>query len=325
MKHSPAPALFLLPVLLVPILAVSVLVAQDAPPGRAEAKAEPLPEDWCRNLPRPGYKQLDRVPVDNNWFEVYRIRPGVFAIYEPHQYEEVISYLILGSRRALLFDTGMGMADIEPVVHELTRLPITLLNSHTHFDHIGNNWRFGDVLGVDTPFTRQNLSGATHEQLQDAVVPKRFCGAVPPGFQPEKYAIQRFHISRFVKDGDIVDLGGRELEVLQTPGHAPDALCLLDRKNKLLFTGDTFYAGPIFLYVPETSISDYRKSIKRLAALVPLLDLLLPSHNFPAERPEMLTRLAHAMQEVQSGRAKFTVQDGRREYAFDGFSILTAQ
>ena len=302
-----------------------MLTAQDTAPARAEGKSEPLPADWCRDLPRPGYRQLDRVPVDSNWFEVYRIRPGVFAIYEPHQYEEVISYLILGSRRALLFDTGLGIGDIEPVVYELTRLPITVLNSHTHFDHIGDNWRFVDVLGVDTAFTRENLRGATHEQLQDAVVPERFCGALPPGFRPEKYVIRRFTIAQFVKDGDIIDLGDRQLEILQTPGHTPDALCLLDRKNKLLFTGDTFYAGPIFLYVPETSVPDYQKSIKRLAAMVPQLDLLLPSHNFPAERPEMLTRLADAMQQVQAGKAKFTVQDGRREYKFDGFSILTAQ
>ncbi len=74
----------------------------------------PIP-DWCRALPRPEYKTLERVPVSDAWFEVYKIVPDVFAIYEPHQAEETIGYLIVGEKRALLFDTGMGISDIKKV------------------------------------------------------------------------------------------------------------------------------------------------------------------------------------------------------------------
>jgi len=56
--------------------------------------------DWCRPLPRPEYKSIERVPVSDPWFEVYKPAPNVFAIYEPHQAEEVISYLIVGEKRA---------------------------------------------------------------------------------------------------------------------------------------------------------------------------------------------------------------------------------
>jgi len=310
------------------ICAVMLLLSGFTPaqsmPARAEARGEPLRPEWCKALPRPGYKSLERVTVKSNWFEVYRIRPGVFAIYEPHQYEEVISYLIVGSRRALLFDTGLGIADIKPVVAYLTNLPVTVLNSHSHFDHIGDDWEFSDVWGLDMPFTRTNQAGASHAALSDVVVPERFCGPLPDGFKPENYAIPPFKISHFVKDGDVMDLGGRQLEIVLTPGHTPDALCLLDRKNRLLFTGDTFYAGPIFLYVPETSVDDYQHSVERLAKLEPQLELLLPSHNFPAEKPEMLTRLAGAFEQVRSGKAKFRMDGDRREYQFDGFRILTA-
>ena len=89
------------------LFVVSRLLAQLPP--RAEARNEPLKPSWCRTLPRAGYRNLERVPLDSNWYEVYRIRAGVFAIYEPHQYEEVISYLIVGSKKALLFDTGLGI------------------------------------------------------------------------------------------------------------------------------------------------------------------------------------------------------------------------
>ena len=63
---------------------------------------------WCQKLPRPEYSKLHRIPVADTWFEVYKVAPDVFAIYEPHQFEETISYLILGRERAVLFDTGMG-------------------------------------------------------------------------------------------------------------------------------------------------------------------------------------------------------------------------
>src|ERR1700674_2872144 len=95
---------------------------------------------WCKGLPRPAYSKLERVPTVDSWFEVYKIRPGVFAIYEPHQLEEVISYLIVGGDRALLFDTGMGVSNIQAVVAGLTKLPVSVLNSHTHNDHVSDNW-----------------------------------------------------------------------------------------------------------------------------------------------------------------------------------------
>src|ERR1700751_5768667 len=82
-----------------------------------------IPE-WCRPLPRPEYKNFERVPVKDAWFEVYRVAPGVFAIYEPHQSEETISYLIAGEHGGLLFDTGMGIGDLRKVVAQLTPWPV---------------------------------------------------------------------------------------------------------------------------------------------------------------------------------------------------------
>src|SRR5260370_22521477 len=76
--------------------------------------------EWCKNLPRPEYKTLQRVLPDETWFEIYKVAPGVFAIYEPHQAEETISYLITGTKQALLFDTGMGIGNIKAVVARLT-------------------------------------------------------------------------------------------------------------------------------------------------------------------------------------------------------------
>jgi len=73
----------------------------------------PIP-DWCRALPRPEYRTIERFSIRDPWFEVYKPAQGVFAIYGPHQAEETISYLVVGEK-ALLFDTGMGISDLKKV------------------------------------------------------------------------------------------------------------------------------------------------------------------------------------------------------------------
>jgi glyoxylase-like metal-dependent hydrolase (beta-lactamase superfamily II) len=283
---------------------------------------EPLRPEWCQQLPRPEYKSLKRVNPNENWFEVYEIRDGVYAIYEPHQFEEVISYLIVGNRRALLFDTGMGIGKISDAVRHLTHLPVTVLNSHTHFDHVGGNAEFADILGRDTPFTHNNEKGQSNEYSKDALAPERICGQLPAGMNDRVFSVRPFHISSFVHDNQEIDLGGRTLTVLFTPGHTPDEVSLFDRDNALLFTGDTFYPGPIYLFTPETDFAAYKQSVARLVALMPQVKTLLPGHNVPVADPANLTRLSDAVRQVESGNVKPVVSEGHREYKFQGFSLV---
>jgi len=288
------------------------------------SSAPPQKPEWCQRLPRPAYRTLKRIAVQDPWFEVYRISPGVFAIYEPHQSAEVISYLVLGTTRAVLFDTGMGISNIRDVVEGLTRLPVSVLNSHTHDDHVGDNWRFTDIYGMDTEFTRANAKGS-REDAQAEIASGEVCGDLPPGFIPAEYVTKPFHISRWIHDHDKIDLGGRILEVIATPGHTPDSIALMDEKNGLLFTGDTFYPGPIFLYRPETDLDAYVASVKKLASLAPRLQLLLPAHNVPVAEPVSLPRVVEAMEQVRSGELKAVPKNGKQEYRFPGFSFLMSK
>jgi glyoxylase-like metal-dependent hydrolase (beta-lactamase superfamily II) len=278
--------------------------------------------DWCRPLPRPEYKRLERVPVSDPWFEVYKPAAGVFAIYEPHQAEEVISYLITGEKRALLFDTGMGISDIKKVTAELTQLPIIVLNSHTHDDHVGGNWQFDAIYGMDTDFTRNNASGS-REDAQAEIAPDQICGRLPKGFDARAYATRPWKITAYVHDGDHLDLGGRTLELIATPGHTPDAVSLFDRANGFLFTGDTYYPAPIWLFRPETDLDAYASSIRRLAALAPQIRLVLGAHNIPVASPTILPRLVAAFDLVRSGKGPVSqASRGRVIYQVDGISFL---
>jgi len=306
-------------------IAVSLFVVTIAAPGvRGQTNNSSLSPDWCRELPRAQYAKLERVASVDPWFEVYRVAPGVFAIYEPHQFEEVISFLIAGEKRAVLFDTGLGIGDIKPVVAGLTASPIVVLNSHTHNDHVGDNWEFSEIYGMDTEFTRMDSKGSTVD-AQAELTPDSICAQLPAGFDAKAYATRPFHITRWIHDGDSVDLGGRVLQVIATPGHTPDAICLLDRKNGLLFTGDTYYPAPIWLYRPETDLDAYVHSVERIAALAPQLHLLLTSHNVPVAEPSELPKLLVAIKKVRSGKAQpVSVGEGKVHYNVNGFVFLMA-
>jgi glyoxylase-like metal-dependent hydrolase (beta-lactamase superfamily II) len=300
--------------------AILALCAFHAPVAHAQTSVP----DWCRALPRPEYKSLERVPISDAWYEVYKPAPGVFAIYEPHQSEETISYLIVGDKRALLFDTGMGIGDLKKVVAELTKLPVIVLNSHTHNDHVGDNWEFSTVYGMDTDFTRQNARGS-REDAQAEIGPGQICGALPAGFDSKAYATRPWKIAAYIHDGERFDLGGRTLEVIATPGHTPDAISLLDSANGLLFTGDTYYPAPIWLFRPETDLDAYAVSIRRLAALAAQIKLVLGAHNVPVASPTVLPRLVAAFDAVRAGKLEPTPapdSPGKVIDKVDGFSFL---
>ncbi|MEQ8861460.1 MAG: MBL fold metallo-hydrolase [Pseudomonadales bacterium] len=318
----------LLASLLVPapayLLATTVVAGPVAAeePGQGVQNRGAGKNNWWDALPRPAWAAFERVAEDVAWYEIYRIRPGVFAIYEPGQFEEVISYLILGDTRALLFDTGLGIGDMSAAVAAVTALPVTVINSHSHYDHVGGNHLFPGVHAGDTDFTRARSAGAPHEAVAEVVSDAWIWKPLPAGFDRAAYRIEPYRIDGFVDEGRVFDLGGRRLEVLLTPGHAPDSLCLLDRDNRLLFTGDTFYPAPLYTHTEGADFARYRDSARRLAELEPLVDYLLPGHNVPWVSSAYLKAMARAFDAVAAGSADYDVTDGLREYDFDGFSIL---
>ncbi len=73
------------------------------------------------------------------WFTVERVDADTYAVSEYRHWEEPHCYLLLGRERAALIDTGLGVGDIRAVVERLTDLPVTVLTTHVHWDHIGGH------------------------------------------------------------------------------------------------------------------------------------------------------------------------------------------
>ncbi len=274
-------------------------------------------------MPRPEWSQYERITVDDDWFDVYRIIDDIYAIYEPGQFEEVISFLIVGENRALMFDTGLGIGDIRSVVDELTDLEVIVLNSHTHYDHIGGNHQFETIYAMDTEFTRnRSRAGRPHELVAEFVSEGWIWKPLPDGFAKDEYHSHPFAIAKYVAEGDIIDIGGRRMEILETPGHAPDSICLIDKENRILFTGDTFYLAPLYTHIEGSDFEDYARSAARLAGLAGEIDLAITSHNVPVVDGSYMIALGLAFEQIKAGNVIFVVTDGNRQYHFDGFSVI---
>jgi len=118
------------------------------------------------------------------WFEVYRLPGEVFAICEPQHFQEVNAYLIIGQERSVLLDTSMGICDIKAVVRELYQGEIVVVNSHFHFDHIGDNHRFDLVHIFDDPYAKVIAeNGLPREGLGNQLDVRYVFIRLPKGFQ----------------------------------------------------------------------------------------------------------------------------------------------
>jgi len=206
-------------------------------------------------LPRP------TVPVAGRWFDDYfvveTVDPGTFAIGEPRYYQGNYSYLILGAQRAVLFDAGTGLEDIVPVVRSLTDLPVTVIASHLHFDHVGALGRFDKTAVLDEPSLRAR---ARNSRL--TLRRYEFLGFA------DRLPSPTFRVDEWWAPGSTIDLGGRRLRVLATPGHTSTSVSLYDESRRQLFAGDFIYPGELYAFLPDASRSAYLATTRRLLSII---------------------------------------------------------
>jgi glyoxylase-like metal-dependent hydrolase (beta-lactamase superfamily II) len=281
------------------------------------------PAGWWNSLPRPVYASLEKVSTSQEWYEVYKLCPDTWALYEPFQFEEAISYLVAGTEKAVLIDTGTGIGDLKRTARELTGLPVMVVNTHTHWDHIGDNAQFTQIACHSHPECIAKLrNGVDPDKLRQAVSGDSVWKGLPPDFSLETWSIPPVEPTILLEDGDIIELGGRSLEVIYTPGHSPGSLCLLDKDFRLLFTGDTFFPGPLYAHPEDVDIQAYMDSIDILQDRLSEFDILCSGHNDPWVKSDVIPRVAAAFNDIMTGRGRFQQNRNLRRYTFQGFDIL---
>jgi len=295
----------------------------DTPPAKSQISSLVQPSKWWEQLPRPIYAELKKVQTSQDWFEVYKLTEETFAVYEPYQFEEALSYIVLGTERAAVIDTGTGIGDLRKVAEELTDLPLFVINTHTHWDHIGGNSQFDKIVCFNDPACIARLrKGVGHAKLKKSLTPESLTRDLPGGFEPETWIIPPIEPTSLLEDGDFIELGDRNLEVMHTPGHSSGSICLLDPRHRLLFTGDIFFPGPLYAYEEEVDLDQYIRSIDRIRNRMKEYDILCAGHNNPWVKADILDRVAAAFQAIRKGEGDFNEDGNLRRYFFQGFDIL---
>ncbi len=187
-------------------------------------------------------------------------------------------FLLTGRERALLVDSGRSVRTARDIAAGLTTLPLSLLNTHADVDHVGSNAQFDSFYmhPDEEPNYRRGGRG----------------GEIVP-----------------VREGDVIDLGGRELEVIHLPGHTPGSIALLDRSARVLISGDPIQDGRIFMFGPFRDMKAYVRSLEHLSAWRGRFDEIWPSHGSLPVYPELIDRLHDGAQAILAGTVAGTPED----------------
>ena len=240
--------------------------------------------------------------VDDYW-AVQNIDANTYALGEPRYYQANYTYLIVGGRRALLFDAGSGTHEITGVVTSLTHLPVTVMPSHLHFDHTGGIAPFTSVAMIDLPDTRADVTKGRFTSSR-----YEYLGMIDGLVAPT------FSVTEWFKPGTTIDLGGRVLHVLHVPGHTHSSVALYDAATHQLFAGDFIYPTTLYAFLPGASLAEYRTTTRELLATLPADTKIWTAHccrvgertSAPWLTMADLRDLNTALTAIQSGESRST-------------------
>lgn len=211
---------------------------------------------------------LDRQP-----FEVRRFLDDIVLVQEADNRETVACYFVVGGREVAVIDTGLGGGNLRELVNQITDSRPVVLQTHLHWDHIGGSRRFADVRAHPAEMRLPRVGWPWEPPAETEA------GDVADRPERERWAPgAELRRTGSLRHGDRIDLGGRSLEVIHTPGHSPGSVSFLDRAARALFCGDLCYFGQMLLFVPASDLTDFRGSLQTLADLAGDVDAVYPAH-----------------------------------------------
>lgn len=220
-------------------------------------------------------------------YRVDKIAKKTWLIEEYDEQNSVYMYLLEGNSKAALIDAGFGLIPLQSIVEELTGLPVIVLLTHGHFDHIGGVNAFSEVyMHPKDKNTFERHSGKLRDIFMAGYVFTKINTKVLP-----------------VNDGDVVDLGGRSLQVIHVPGHSMGSICFLERDNGRLYTGDTCCQANVLLQFDDSaSVKTYAESLYKLIELGSFYELTWPAHHSKPVGLQILKQFLSASEGILSGK-----------------------
>lgn len=223
----------------------------------------------------------------SDWFTIDKIDTDTYIISEYRHWEETHCYLLNGSERSLLIDTGLGICNISDIVAKLTDKPVTAVATHIHWDHIGGHKYYSDFYAHEAELNW--LNGGFPQPLEaiKGYVVER-CD-LPNEYDVNTYEFFQGMPTEVLHGGECIDIGGRRIEVMHTPGHSPGHMCFWEKKRGYLYTGDLIYKGTLTAWFPSTDPEAYLQSVEKVAKLP--AKRVFPAHHSLDIQPEILIRV----------------------------------
>jgi glyoxylase-like metal-dependent hydrolase (beta-lactamase superfamily II) len=250
----------------------------------------------------------------SDWFTIDHIDKDTHIISEYKHWEENHSYLLNGKEYSLLIDTGLGIMNIYNEVMKLTDKPVIAVATHAHWDHIGGLRYFPEFyVHEDEVSWLYGKFPLSIEQVKALVVDR--C-ELPEEFDVNEYEIYQGIAKRVLHDNDIIDIGGRLIQVLHTPGHSPGHMCFYEKDKEYLYTGDLVYKGTLFAYYPSTDPEAYLHSIDRIATLS--VKRVFPAHHDLNIKPSIIGDIRKAFRQL---KMEGKLHHGSGVFHYGDFSI----
>lgn len=251
----------------------------------------------------------------DDWFTVTNIDEDTFIISENKHWEETHCYLICCQHYAALIDTGLGVTNIKQITDKLTKLPILVLTTHAHWDHIGSHRFFPNIAVHDKE--KEWLSGNFPLPLE--VVKQNLtlkpCD-FPPSFNLENYHIFEGSPQKILYDGESIYLGHRLLKVIHTPGHSPGHCCFYEPERKYLYSGDLIYKGCLDAFYPTTDPQQFLNSLEKIQSLK--IDKIFPDHHSLDIPITMRSDIYQAFKKLENNQQ---LKQGNGIFEFGDFQI----
>lgn len=211
-----------------------------------------------------------------SWFSIEKIDSDTFAISEYKHWEETHCYLLCGTEKAVLIDTGLGVGNIREIVDSLTSLPVMVMTTHVHWDHIGGHRYFEKIAVHEAEKDWLSVRFPIPLQMVKRNLMCRSCD-FPKDFSIDEYEIFRGTPTQLLREGDCMDLGNRTLIVIHTPGHSPGHCCFYEPDRKYLYSGDLIYRGCLDTFYPTTDPQQFFQSVRKVQVLE--IKRILPGHH----------------------------------------------
>lgn len=225
-----------------------------------------------------------------------RVDEDTYIISEYRHWEETHCYLLNGTERSLLIDTGLGICNISEMVAKLTDKPVTAVATHIHWDHIGGHKYYPDFYAHTAELDwLQGGFPQPIEMIREYVVDR--CD-LPDGYDVSTYELFQGTPTRVLSGGERIELGGRSVKVLHTPGHAPGHLCFWEAERSYLFTGDLVYKDTLTAWFPSTDPEAYLQSLETVAKLP--AKRVFPGHHSLDIQPEILIRMKDTFRQLKA-------------------------